>query len=319
MHMDKETLEAANCWFDRDAVQGQPDLTTFRRRARYQQAMWREARGYPIGTSPSGQPKPNGSMLTTTDAAGFVNFLSPQIAAAVQHRIDSREPGQQFEPGRLKANLLSSMPMCFNLFGECFNDPARLTEVGKTLFGLQEAGKEVRFEWSPNRRDPGFTGDGTAFDAALVFGDPSGPETVIGIETKYHERVDIEARPDAVTRLPRYTEIAQKARIDGKPVFKPDWEGRVLGTELQQIWRDHLLLLSLLEHDSGRWARGCYVLVYPSGHTGFAAAGGAYRDEVLADTSTFRLMTVEELNGAGVLHRPETATAFKKRYLWEQH
>lgn len=316
MHLDKATLETAACWFDRDEIKGEPDLTVFRRRARYQQAMWREARGYATGIAPAGTPKPNGSMLTTKDAAGFVNFLSPQVAAAVQHRIDHSEPGQQFQPARLKANLLSSMPMCFNLFGECFNDPARLTEVGTTVFGLDAPGKEVRFEWSPNRRAPDFTGDGTAFDVALVFGEQNAPETVIGIETKYHEAVDIEARPNEVTRLPRYTEITEQAKIDGKPVFKPGWAGRVLGTELQQIWRDHLLLLSLLQHDSGRWAGGCYVLVYPNGHTGFAAAGKTYRDEVLADTSTFRLITVEELLKHEVLHRPETASAFKERYLW---
>jgi hypothetical protein len=194
--------------------------------------------------------------------------------------------------------------------------PERLTEVGKTLFGLDEPGKEVRFERSPSRRAPDFTGDGTAFDVALVFGEQNGPETVIGIETNYHEAVDIEARPNEVVRLPRYTEFTEQAKIDGNPVFKPGWKDRVLGTELQQIWRDHLLLLSLLQNDRGRWAGGCYVLVYPSGHTGFAAAGRAYRDEVLADTSTFRLMTVEELLTHGVLHRPETASAFKERYLW---
>jgi hypothetical protein len=69
-------------------------------------------------------------------------------------------------------------------------------------------------------------------------------------------------------------------------------------------------------NDSGRWAGGCYVLVYPHGHTGFAAAGKTYRDEVLADTSTFRLITLEELLKHEVLHRPETASAFKERYLW---
>ncbi|MGK2874736.1 MAG: hypothetical protein ACSLEW_03725 [Nocardioides sp.] len=51
-----------------------------------------------------------------------------------------------------------------------------------------------------------------------------------------------------------------------------------------------------------------------NGHTGFAAAGKTYRDEVLADTSTFRLMTVEEILKPEVLHRPETASAFKERY-----
>jgi hypothetical protein len=48
--------------------------------------MWREAHGYATGISPAGTPMPNGSMLTTKDAAGFVNFLSPQVAAATAVR-----------------------------------------------------------------------------------------------------------------------------------------------------------------------------------------------------------------------------------------
>lgn len=120
----------------------------------------------------------------------------------------------------------------------------------------------------------------------------------------YHEAVDKEPVPGQM-QLARYAEIADNANIDGRQVFRANWRGRVVGSELQQIWRDHLQLLSLLQHESGRWARGRYILVYPAGHTWFEAVAQVYQDEVLAELSTFRDMTIEELLRPGVLHHPE--------------
>jgi hypothetical protein len=45
-------LEAARCWEADDRVPGRPEMTAFRRRARLQQARWREEHGHPIGTQP---------------------------------------------------------------------------------------------------------------------------------------------------------------------------------------------------------------------------------------------------------------------------
>ena len=296
-----------------DRVSGDPVMTAFKQAARRQQAVWRADQQLEAGEQPKGQP--NGSTLADEVGLAYGNFLSEDIKGAVRRRAATKQKWQTFDETRLRNNLLSSMPMCFNLFGELDGDRDRLTTAGAALFGTTAPGDRIEFEWSPGRIDPAYTGDRTAFDVALFFGDPvTGGQTVIGIETKYHEHAVKEKAPDATTRMPRYRAITERANAE-RNVFKPDWESRVVGTALQQVWRDHLLLLALLQHPSGQFADGRYVLAYPEGNTSFAALADAYIT-VLDDPSTFQAVTVEELVDADVLHRPATRAAFVERYLW---
>ncbi len=180
-----------------------------------------------------------------------------------------------------------------------------------TLFGLDAEGIEVRFEWSPGRRRPEYTGDQTAFDVALAFGRVDA-EILIGIETKYHEWAEPEDVPDPVNHLPRYREITMASGL-----FKPDWEMRILGKPLQQIWRDHLLLLALLQHPFGRWVGGRYALVHPKHNPSFRDAAAEYQEALVRgqDEPTFLVPTVEEVLDGGLL-TPETEARFRDRYLW---
>lgn len=293
-----------------DRAPGDPEMTAFKRQARRRQAMWRAQQGLDFGEHPP--ENKNGSVLNEEDGNAYANFLSPRIVEAVKHRLheNQRQTSQQLQEPRLLNHLLSSMPMCFNLFGELHNDPERLTAAGKALWNVQEEGQTVKFEWSPGRHESRYTGDGTAFDVALFFGEPGASRTVIGIETKYHEHAVAEAKPNPVTRLPRYRQIVKRSKA-----FKSDWEDRILGTELQQVWRDHLLLLAMLQDEERPWTSGTYVLVYPEGNTSFAELAERYMD-ALEDTSTFRHVTLEALLDAHVLHEPDTEQKFRDRYIF---
>jgi hypothetical protein len=327
-------LRQANCWFpDTDRVAGRSDITAFKQRARLHQARWREAHGYPIGSHPrpGGTFALNGSKLAPSGPRDedFRNFLdSRSIRQAVRHRsstaVKKSESGQQFKEDRLRYDLLSSMPMCFNLFGELHGDVDRLSTAGEALFGIEQPGLDVRFEHSPRRRHLEYSNDGTAFDVALYFGATDGPQSIIGIETKYHEHAVPELKPDSPTskrpvialeklKMPRYRAIAERAVKAG--IFKSNWED-LLGSELQQVWRDHLLLLSMLQHPGGRWTSGKYVLVHPSDNPSFAEAGEHYRDDFLDDASTFDVLTIEALLRSATLNAAETELAFRARYLW---
>lgn len=293
-----------------DRAPGDPEMTAFKREARRRQATWRAQQGLGVGEHPPGNK--NGSVLMEEDGDAYANFLSPRIVEAVKQRLheDQRQTSQQLQESRLLNHLLSSMPMCFNLFGELHDDPERLTAAGKALWNAAGEGQAVDFESSPGRHDSRFTGDGTAFDVALFFGEPDASRTVIGVETKYHEHAVIESPPNAVSRLPRYRKIVETSQV-----FKPDWEKRILGTELQQVWRDHLLLLAMLQDTDQAWTSGTYVLVYPEGNTSFARLAERYVD-ALQDDSTFLHMTVEALLDAHVLHAPDTEQKFRERYLF---
>jgi hypothetical protein len=50
----------------------------------------------------------------------------------------------------------------------------------------------------------------------------------------------------------------------------------------------------MLQHPSGAWTWGRYVVVHPSGNTDIAAACARYRS-LLADDSTFASTTLEEV------------------------
>jgi hypothetical protein len=84
-------------------------------------------------------------------------------------------------------------------------------------------------------------------------------------------------------------------------------------SDLPVLWLEHLLLLSMLQHASGSWSWGRYVVVHPEANEDVAGMCARYR-ELLADDSTFATMTLEELLGAGALPA-KTAAALRERYL----
>lgn len=70
----------------------------------------------------------NGAKMDPVEANKGLNFLhSDAIVDAVRDRLapGSGEKHQTIKSDRLWFDLLSSMPMCFNLFGEIWNNRAR--------------------------------------------------------------------------------------------------------------------------------------------------------------------------------------------------
>ena len=123
----------------------------------------------------------------------------------------------------------------------------------------------------------------------------------------YHERMKAEVPKP--TNLWRYLEVAVRSGA-----FLPGAVDEVQGRSvLCVMWLEHLLLLSMLQHESGAWGWGRYVVVHPAGNSDVAELCARYR-ELLADPSTFVSMTVEELLDAAVL-RPSTTAAIRERYL----
>lgn len=310
----EDELVAAHCHFGADHVRGDREATDFKRRARWQQRWWREAQGLPMGHNPvpGGGERPNGSRIPLEAAlVDGSNLLSAEIVQAVHQRIERPQRHQMLDEARLWSDLLSSMPMCFNLFGEAAVDDGRLAAAVDALWpDHPSVASELIFEWSPGRRDCDYLSNRTAFDAAVLL-DLGGEERgVIGIETKYHEHMKRERTPHEQRRLPRYREVTEQSGI-----FKAGWEAEVVGTDLQQIWLDHLLVLAMLQHPTERWAWGRLVLVHPAANGNVAAAADRYR-AVLADDATFSTRTIEQLLEPGVLHQTTTAEAFSDRYLW---
>ncbi len=311
--LSKQTLQAAHSWEAADRVPGQPDLTAFRRRLRYHQARWREAHGHPIGTQPivprAGKPlRLLGSRIPLDYArATGANFVTAAAHEAAKARLAYKEPHQMLDARRLWADLLSSMPLCFNLFGDLAVD-AQLAERAVPTWWPDVPGtaRAVRFEHSPGRLDPAYLGNLSAFDAAVELDLGDGTRGVLGVETKYHEIVKRELpKPE---RLARYLEISERSGL-----FSPAAVEAVTGTDLLQLWLDHLLVLAMLQHPSGHWRWGRLVVVHPAGNTNIAQACACYR-ALLSDDATFATVTLEELLDAGALPGA-TVSALGERYV----
>ena len=310
----REQLEAACCWEADDQVPARWTMTAFRRRARYQQAHWREANQLPIGTQPIA-PKPGetrvrpvGSRLPldlarTTGA----NFLTAAALDAARVRASYIEPHQSVDRQRLWADLLSSLALAFNLFGDLAAD---LTVADRAIHAWfpDTPGQvsSVRFAHSPGWLDPAYLNSLRSFDTAFITDTDDGTHGIVAVVVTYHERNKPETpRPD---NLARYTAVADHSRAFVPGAIE---QLRERG-DLCVLWLQHLLMLSVLQHTSGSWTWGRLLVVHPAANIDAADACHRYR-RMLTDDTTFATTTLEQLLDTRTLPKSTTA-ALRDRY-----
>jgi hypothetical protein len=313
--LSEQELEAAHCWERDDRVPRRPEMTEFRRRLRYHQARWREANGHPVGTQPIA-PRPGGGAARLVGSRlpldyareTGANFLTAGALDAAKGRSAVKEPQQTWDAQRLWADLLSSSALGFNLFGDLAADLALADRAVHTWWpDAPGTVCAVRFEHSPGRLDLAYIGSLVTFSVAFVLDLGGGTQGILAIAVKYHERMKAET-PKPI-RVSRYREVAERSG-DFEPGKIETVNRR---SELLVTWLEHLLMLSMLQHPSGLWGWGRFVLVHPAGNLDFTEACARYRD-LLVDRSTFSCVTVEQLLDAGVLPA-QTAAALLERYI----
>ena len=311
----REQLEAACCWEADDHVPGWPSMTDFRRTTRYHHARWREAQGHPIGTqpivpSPSRVARQVGSRLPLGYARETgATFVTPAAFDAARMRTSYVEPHQSFDHQRLWADLLWSPALAFNVFGDMATD-AELADRAVHTWWPDVPGtvREVRFAHSPGRLDVAYLNSLRQFDVAFILDLDDGTSGVVGLGVGYHERSKREV-PKPENRW--LTEaVMQRSGVFRSPAL--DLFG---GSDLAVMFLDHLLLLSMLQHDSGRWSWGRYIALRPAGNVHLADAYVRYH-ALLADRETFAADTLERLLAAEVLPA-STASAVRRRYVPE--
>jgi hypothetical protein len=302
----QKELEAAYCWDREDEVPRRPEMTEFRRGYRLHQARWRKRHGHPIGSqpiAPKGKPaRPVGSRLPLDYALETgANFVTRNALAAAHERMSRREPNQSIDHQRIWADLLWSPSVAFNLFGDLAADLA-LADRSVHRLWPDAVGEvtDVRVAHSPGWLDPTYLNSLRSFDTLFVL-----DGALVAVDLKYHERAKAETpRPD---NLGRYVAVAKKSRCFARGAID-ELKGR---SELAVLWLEHLLLHSMLQHESESWSWGRYVVVHPADNSDIAGLCARYR-ELLADDSTFGTLTLEQLLDSGVLPAADT---LRERYL----
>ncbi len=297
-----------------DVVPGHPDATAWRRAARRHQHRWRTSNGWPAGTQALRPPKEGTRLIGSRINSDFAkwtaaNFLTDDAREAVANRVAHPEKSQTIDLERLRCDLLSSMPMCFNLFGPLWRRPDLASAVVNRWFPdlcPPGASVTVKFEWSPGRGDPSWLGDRTAFDVALCINDDD-EQRLIGIETKYHE---FPKAPSRSRSNPRYQEVTSRAGL----FLDPTEIAIVAESELEQLWRDHLLVLACQQHDAGPSVVR-YVLAAPAANPSWQPLAATYRNLLSPSTKpTFEYRSLESLLTEAADLLPHSSE-FRARYL----
>jgi len=260
------------------------DRSDFQSRARILQSMWREEHGYPIGRV---DERLFGSRLDRQWAEEtLANFMGNVAQDLVRREVldPERSKGKVYGKPRIFDNLLSSQPLCFNLFADLEQDlPMAAWAVRAMGFGQVSHVTSIQFEHSPGRRSAEYTGDKSAFDVFVEYGTEDGKSGFLGIEVKYHENL----LGKAASLRPRYEEVAlQTGRFREERL--PDLRAQ----PLQQIWRDDLLACSVILR--GDYDEGSFVFLYPEGNCHCREAIGEYRS-CLRSPGDFHAWTLEEL------------------------
>lgn len=262
------------------------------------------------GTGPSASSTAcYGNMLTKVDGERGLNFLSPEIHQVAVARL--RSGGGLVEPYRLLHNMLSSQPMCFNLFGPLVRDRALATLLLQTLPELRIARVlDVKLEFAPAPREE-YLRDSTAFDAFIEYEHVDGSRAFLGFETKLTDKF---SRKHYDT--PSYRRWMRGA---GSP-FLPEAETEVAREVHNQLWRDHLLAIAMRDHARSPYQHGTFVLVrHPEDRACVAIVQG-YRQLLVPGDATFIDLPMDRLltrwEGAALLESNNAwLRAFRQRYL----
>lgn len=273
--------------------------------ARTLQSVWRIEQGYEAGEH---NGKLLGSRLPMPWAKEtLANYLTPTIQRVVRNEVlgQQRNYDKLYAEPRIFNDLLSSQPLCFNLFAELQQDLAIATAVMSSLTaGRVHRVMGIDFEYSPGRGSLSYTGDRSAFDVYITFETPQHGRGFIGIEVKYHENL----KDKPASHRSRYDVVAQQMAC-----FKPEYSELLAIQPLQQIWRDHLLAGSLRKADG--YDDGLFVFLYPQANKACADAVNKYHD-CLSEQDTFVVWTLEDI--AAAIRRSTDASwidNFINRYL----
>jgi len=236
-----------------------------------------------------------------------LNFLDQQIAGCVERRARAvQRAGGTLDLDRLRRNLLSSMPLCFNLFGKFrVKRPAAARVLGAMLDLDIATIDEVLIEHAPVAAKQ-LLGDRTAFDAFVAYTTSTGAKGFLGVETKYTEPFGPIAYPAS------HYQHSLAYRAAG---FRKGASNRLCRPATNQLWRN--TLLAVATRHAGGYDLGHAVVIAGRDDAAAWKAVAAVRAELHDPDGLLRSVSLQRLIEQCQLQRAlaEWAVQFRRRYL----
>jgi len=204
----------------------------------------------PSGVGPYRYSKEkHGNMLVNGEVTGS-NFISKAAYNYAKQKVLDKEVNKYLtiDEYRLFNNMLSSMPMCFNLFADLrqmlTNDTNEVTRIVKELFTEIVWIDKVCFidiEFIPLPIEK-FINDKSAFDAIIIAQDKQGLKGVISIETKYTDILGENTSPESENKKKLATQLFSKNLVE-----------ELKENGYKQIHRNLLLTLSFAKENNYKY------------------------------------------------------------------
>jgi hypothetical protein len=264
---------------------GDDELTS---RMRFHQSWWRaEMLGVPFGTGPRVTSTERfGNMLDAESATNGLNFLTEQVADVARQRIAL---GGGVEPFRCTRNLLSSQPMCFNLFAPLLAMAPSLATACVAALLEDETDcievEAVHFEVAPTPQGD-YLDDRTAFDAFIEYRRADETLGFIAIETKLTEPFS-----QKVVRPEKYLNYSGLF----PSVWHADAPARLVDVRWFQLWRNHLLAKRLAARPEQGYTSSLVVVAHHPHDRSCSAAVEGYRSLVVEPDSEVVARSLEQI------------------------
>jgi hypothetical protein len=267
-----------------------PKDNLFAARMRFHQS-WYRARvlKVPFGPCPRQTSQAHyGNMLTLADGKQGLNFFTPQLGhrifSVVNQRLDEKKGS--VEPYRLLSNMLSSQPMCFNLFGPLVDTLPLATELFKPLYPGEISGvTHVRLEYAPEPASE-YLDDHTAFDAYIEYTATDGEKGFIGIETKLVE---------PFTLAEHEHETYWKLSLAEDSPWVENSIQNMRNVKVNQLWRDHLLGVAVRHHSKSKFKHAHFLVIYHSDDQSCQQSVNLYRTFLKSGDRSFQALNLNDL------------------------
>ena len=193
-----------------------------------------------------------GNVISVEDGANGVNFYAP-FRKEIQKDLKGKT-------GAILTNVLRSEHIPYNVFFPMRHDLKKAAELFRTLTGRDVTTvRDIIIEYAPSPKEE-YLDDLTSFDVYVDYTDSCGTPCGIGIEVKYTEQgyqigkgEEYKIRDTGSTYY-RVTEKSGCFDFGGMPekdFIESNFGKHDRGNDLRQLWRNHMLGLSMVQHTGG--------------------------------------------------------------------